>query len=227
MQARHPHLFAALDNDTVSDADRLQAQYRAVDVVVEDETESRFAGLSNQEKMFHKIGAASTLSRLSGRSYDLEMRIRPDISLLRPLFSWSRLRALCRRAPVVFVETGFGLNYGKLHMGDQMAVGSPEAMAFYATTAERYATLAPLGLDGVPAALVGHHSLAQTCWHSGLTVKTLPFSINGLLDMRPLSTDRILSALRADAAGRNDTIDRDLLAAALSDAGVSPAAHAG
>ena len=219
MRRRQPHLFVALDNDTVTDEAHVQGVYNARSVVVEDETETRFDGFSNQDKMLYKINGASELARTSGRDYDLEMRLRPDIALTLPAFFWSGVRKTCAARPLVLVDIGFGINYRALFMGDQMALGAPESMWFYTSTWCRYGALGELDLPGVPSKLTGHVSLSQTCWYSGLELQSLPYARSGLMDMRPLRKPAVLQALQADAADRNDAIDHALLSAIRQDIG--------
>lgn len=221
MKSRQPGLFRALERGATVDAARLQDLYGAREVVVEDETDPRFAAFSNQDKMHYKIHAADALARHSGAEYDLRMRLRPDLALRLPGFLWGALRRACARAPVIFADGGYGMHYGGLIIGDQVAVGAPETMTRYADTWTTHAELARCGAAGVPKRLTGHVSLAQTCWYANIAVQNLPFRRGALLDAQPLSSARVLAALEEDAAGRHDAVDAALIGAARADLAAS------
>ncbi|MAC81918.1 MAG: hypothetical protein CML66_28130 [Rhodobacteraceae bacterium] len=215
LQARYPTLFAALDSTARVDAKTLQALYGARKVVVEDDDDPRFAGFTNQDRMHHKIAAAHDLAQDS--DHDLVLRLRPDLSLKLPGFSWPDLHRACLARPVIFAEDGYGLHYRALMMGDQMAVGAPDVMAIHAATARTYPPLAALDLAGFPPALTGHVSLAGTCWLAGITVTKLPFRRGPLLESETLPATTIRAALETDADRRNDAHDRVLLTAVARD----------
>lgn len=214
MQARYPALLAALADGSRVDAETLRAAYGAREVVVDDETRPEFAGFTNQDKMHFKIHAADALARASGEAFDLVLRLRPDLSLGLVAFDWSDMAAACAAGPVIFADKPFGVHYGQPMIGDQVALGSPEAMGIYAGTWKTYRDLAGLGLAAAPERFEGHLSLAQTCWLTGIDIRRIPVRMGTLLDPEPLSAAAIRQALETDSAGRGDAIDRELLAAA-------------
>ncbi|MEM8790945.1 MAG: hypothetical protein AAGE80_04970 [Pseudomonadota bacterium] len=220
MQARYPELFKALSNTAQIEVSPLKEFYGARDVVVDDETDARFAGFSNQDKMHYKIFAAHQLAAQSGESYDLIMRLRPDLELKLAGFSWRQLLHNCANAPALYADSGYGLHYGNLMMGDQMAIGAPQTMEIYASTWEAYEQIAAHTLDGFPKDLTGHVSLAQTCWLALVDVKALPFKRGRLVEAESLPARAIGRALETDAAQRTDIYDRALIDACSKD--VSP-----
>lgn len=219
LQHRYPALFAALDSTARIDADTLQALYGTRSVVVEDEDDPRFAGFTNQDRMHYKIAAAHDLATDPAHpgDHDLVLRLRPDLPLTLPGFSWPDLHRACRADPVIFAEDGYGLHYHGLMMGDQLAVGAPDVMAIHAATARTWAPLAALNLAGFPPTLTGHVSLAGTCWLAGIDVRKLPFRRGPLLDADALPPCTIRAALETDAQARHDAHDRALLAAVAED----------
>lgn len=217
MKARYPSLFSSLESSAQIDGETLKRYYGAREVVVEDERDERFSNFSNQDKMHYKIHAAHELAMTCGDRYDLVLRLRPDLEMHLPAFSWSRLNRDCNRSGVLYADGGFGVHYFSLVIGDQMAIGSPNVMTIYAETWKNYKALASLGVAGMQKELAGHASLAQICWLAGLDVQALPFRRGALLDMEVLQKSSILAALETDAAGRNDMYDKQLLSAAGND----------
>ena len=102
---------------------------------------------------------------------------------------------------------------GTLMMGDQFAVGSPDAMNLYARTFELFPTLIPEGLLKLPGELAGHVSLAYLAWLHGIRVERIPIKWQPLRDPQGLSTAQISRAVRADAGPRNDDWYGRLIAA--------------
>lgn len=214
LKARYPTLFAKLaEGATVTQA-RLQTTYDTDHVVLEDDKSEKFADFTNQQKMHYKIHAADALARANG-DFDLILRIRPDLSIRDLAFSWSALRAALKDAPLLFAERGYGLHYGMLMIGDQFAIGSPDAMKVYANTWTTFPNLAARNFHKVPAVFTGHVSLAQTCWLQGLDVRRAPVRFGSLEDAAKLSARDCMSAMETDSTGTSD--DLKLLAAASVD----------
>ena len=218
-EERYPSLFRALRTSGTVTADELAEAYRTPHVVVDDEADPRFVGWSNQQKMHGKIAVAHDLALASGQEFDLFVRLRPDLSLRTQAFAWADLKAAAAASPRLYADGAFGVHHGVPMIGDQFAVGGGPAMGRYAETASHYPALAALGLAGAPAELTGHLSLAQICWLHGIAVHRAPVRFGRLLEPEPFPTPAILAALRADADGRQDAVDRALIAAAKADLG--------
>lgn len=214
LKSRYPTLFKKLaEGATVTQA-QLQTTYDTDHVVLEDDKSEKFAHFTNQQKMHYKIHAADELARAKG-GFDLILRIRPDLSIRDLAFSWSALRAALQDAPLLFAERGYGLHYGMLMIGDQFAIGSPDAMKTYANTWTTFPNLAARNFYKVPAVFTGHVSLAQTCWLQGLDVRRAPVRFGHLEDAAKLSARDCMSAMETDNTGTPD--DLKLLAAASND----------
>lgn len=217
LQQRYPSLFLALSEDTTVSTQDIKEFFGAREAVIEDDQSDAFTDFSNQDKMHYKIHEAHQLAMHTDENYDLVMRLRPDLGLGIAGFSWKALSDICVSRPVLYAGDAYGFHYGKLMIDDQIALGGVEAMSVYASTYERYPSLAKMELAGAPQELTGHVSLAQTCWLSGVDVEVLPFKRQGLMEMDSLSSQTIISALETDSAGRNDDVDRAFLKAARSD----------
>ncbi len=217
MQERYPHLFQALETSAHIEAETLMDLYETTNVVVEDDRDERFASFSNQDKMHYKINAAHKLATESKEDYDLIMRIRPDLELVVAGFSWRSLHHACAQAPVIYTDGAYGLHYYSLVIGDQLAIGSPDVMAIYSATYNESDCNAIFDISGFPKELTGHASLAQTCWLSGIDVKKLPLKVGELLEMENLPIEHVLTAIEADAEGRFDDVDRQLIDTARAD----------
>ncbi len=217
MQARYPALFAALDVGGTVSENALRQTYKARAVVVEDESAPAFAAFSNQDKMHYKIWAAHRLAQDSGAEHDLILRIRPDYGLRLAAFAWADLAQACRKHALIWVERPLGVHYGSPMIGDQLALGAPEAMSVYSSAWKTYPALARLGFSAAPESFEGHVTLAQTTWLNGVETRRLPLKGLGLLEPERLPAAAIRKALRRDTAARDDAIDRALLQANAQD----------
>jgi hypothetical protein len=214
MQERYPSLFAALAAGSTVDAETLKAAYGTDHVVLEDDGAERFADFTNQQKMHYKIHAADQMAQDHG-GFDLHMRLRPDLAMGLVGFDWRDLKAAADAAPVIFAEKPAGLHYPNLMIGDQCALGRPEAMALYAGTWQSFPKLAAAGLARCPDAFTGHVSLALTTWAQGIDVTRLPIRFGTLQDAAPLGAQEILAALQTDS--RDDAQDQQLIGAIQTD----------
>jgi len=217
-QQRYPSLFAALREGATVTAEEIQAFYKTPYAVIDDETAEPFATFSNQQKMHHKIWAAHQLMVSSAERFDLVVRIRPDLEVRAQAFDWRDMAAACARAPLLFTERPYGVQYGNLLIGDQFAIGAPLAMARYADAWVLGPQLASLDVAGCPTQFRGHVSLAQSCWLGGLDLRRAPVRFGTLREPERLSTGVIITALEKDSAPRMDAIDRELIDAARADA---------
>ena len=217
VKQRYPTLFAHLERSEHVDAPELSAFYGTDHVVVDDDGTEAFAGWTNQDKMHWKIQSAHDLAVASGQEYDLVVRVRPDKPIVFSAFAWRDLLEVCTRSATILADGPRGVHYAKLVIGDQFAIGSPEAMAIYSRTYSLYPSLAAAGLYQCPPELSGHSSLAQVCWVHGIDVRRVPMKFGTLQEVSPLGTTEVLECIQADAAGRMDASDRELLAAARAD----------
>ncbi len=218
VKGRYPTLFAHLERSEHVDAPELSAFYGTDHVVVDDDGTEAFEGWTNQDKMHWKIQSAHDLAVAAGRDYDLVVRVRPDKPIVFTAFAWRDLLEVCARSATILADAPRGVHYAKLVIGDQFAIGSPEAMAIYSRTYSLYPSLADAGLSQCPPELSGHSSLAQVCWVHGIDVRRVPMKFGTLQEVSPLGTAEVLECIQADATGRMDTSDRELLTAARADA---------
>ena len=211
MRRRYPSVFGALSSSKSITQPALRDYYNARDAMLDDETQPPFAGMSNQQKMHYKIEGCHQLLGEDAGSFDLVVRIRPDLAVRRVAFDWRELTSRCRDSTTIFADQGYGQQYGHLFIGDQFAAGSPQVMGLYS----RAWTLAPrlfeAGLLSVSTPFVGHATLAECCWLAGLSVHRVPIQFGPLCEASPLSRSDLRSALENDASQRNDRIDIELL----------------
>jgi hypothetical protein len=186
-------------------------------VKLDEEQHAPFNAWSNQQKMHAKIESCFETALASGPDYDFVIRIRPDKPIRALAFGWSDLRKLCRISPTIFTDLAGGVHYGNLMVGDQFAIGTPEAMRIYAETWTTYPKLAQFGLMRCETGFQGHCSIAQVCWLHGVAVRRIPIAFGALQEAEPLGSRAILEHLSSDAAGRMDEIDAGLIAAITRD----------
>ena len=104
------------------------------------------------------------------------------------------------------------MHYGALLVGDQFALGAPDPARIYAQTASRSDELSRFEMLKFHKALTGHVSHAQVCWLHGIEMRKVPVRFGKLQEAEPLSAAAIRAALAADSAGRDNHIDRQLVA---------------
>jgi len=223
IKARYPALFSGLAaSGRVSEAE-IAGFYGSAHVKLDEEQLAPFKAWSNQQKMHAKIESCFKTALAAGGDYDFVIRIRPDKPIRALAFGWSDLRKLCRSSPTIFTDLAGGVHYGNLMVGDQFAIGTPEAMRVYAETWTTYPKLAQFGLMGCEPGFQGHSSIAQVCWLHGIEVRRIPVAFGALGEAEPLGARAILDHLAQDAAGRMDEIDAGLIAAITRDLDEVPA----
>jgi hypothetical protein len=214
--ARYPVLFAALRDTGVVTPGALSAFYGTNHVVLEDDADPRFADWSNSRKMHYKVAAAADMIG-EDDSFDLVLRIRPDKALGLRAFSWPDLLAATRDGTNIYADAALGHQYGRLLIGDQLAIGAPRAMRIYADSYRMMPRLAEAAAFGCRDQFHGHATLATQCWHGGVDVRRLPVKTGALLEAEPLPSAAILACLERDIAGRGDAIDGALVDAVRFD----------
>jgi hypothetical protein len=217
VKLRYPALFESLAGSGVVTEDELRGHYATEFVVLENDGDERFRGLSNSQKMHYKIHACSNLAVESGKSYDLVIRLRPDLPILHLGFGWRDLMRRTRSELLIMADSAAGVHYGNIMMGDQFAVGAPDSMRAYADTYSIYPALAAQRLFKLPPTTTGHVSLAYACWLHGITIERVPIKWLPLMDPQQLSSSTILGAVKRDAEGRDDVWDRVIIAAIEKD----------
>ena len=217
LQERHPGLFAALERSGKVTESELSDFYGTPHVELDDEDASPFRDFTNFEKMYHKIERCFRMAEASGETFDLILRIRPDKPIAAVAFDWADMVAAAHARPRLYCETAMGVHYGALLMGDQVALGSPEASRVYAETWSATDGLRRLELFKLNPELHAHVSVAQTCWLHDIDVRKVPIKFDKFLEAEPLPALAIKEALAWDAAGRMDSIDRRFIAANAAD----------
>lgn len=217
LRIRYPSLFAVLDQGGTANERDVSAFYKTSHVRLDDETNEDFANFTNSEKMYYKIERCFEMTQATSAEFDLIVRLRPDKPISAAAFEWQDLHAALRSRPALYCETKLGVHYGALLMGDQVAIGLPEAMRVYAETFSRSPAIAALSPYRMEPHLWAHTSLAQMCWFSGIEVRKAPIKFSEFLEAEPLSCNLINEALQIDCTDRIDDIDRQLLDASRRD----------
>jgi dTDP-glucose pyrophosphorylase len=217
VKARYPNLFSTLSEDGMVEESQLRALYGSEFIVLETEKADQFDGWSNSRKMHYKIHACSELALGQGREYDLVIRLRPDKPITYCGFGWRDILRFCRTQPRIFADNDMRVNYGKLMIGDQFAIGTQECMKIYASTYETYPMLVEQRLFNCPPGFRGHGCLACVCWLHGIDVSNIPIKWQPLLGPSNISSIDILKAVQHDANERADEWDQRLLSAIRRD----------
>lgn len=217
MQSRYSALFALCESTATVSEEELRSFYGTHAVVVEDDQHPSFASYSNPDKMHYKIRACHELMEELGEPYDLCMRIRPDKEVSFIGFRWRDLAKRCTQEALLFADNPLEIHFGHPTIGDQFAVGRPAVMAQYADCFRFSPRVSEHGLLGWPQQMAGHVNLAFTCWALRIGVERVAMKSTRLLEAAPVLMDEVLEAVRCDAVGRMDAIDRILLEAIRED----------
>ncbi|MCP4618191.1 MAG: hypothetical protein GY844_17370 [Bradyrhizobium sp.] len=217
IRQRYPLLFRTLAETGRATETALRDFYMTPNVHLDDESMTPFAAYSNQDKMHSKISSSFEMAMTAGGEYDLIVRLRPDKPIRDLCFSWRELLDACRARPVLFADRAFGLHYAGPMIGDQFAIGTPAMMEVYCRTWTMHPPIAACGLLKFPEAFEGHVSLAQICWLHGIDVRRAPILFGPLQDAERLNSNVILECLTADASGRMDRLDVDMIEATSND----------
>lgn len=217
IKRRYPTLFQVLAETGRATEASLKKLYATPHVRLDDESMMPFSAYSNQDKMHSKINSCFEMAMTAGREYDLMVRLRPDKPIRHLCFSWRELLDVCRSKPVLFADRAFGAHYAGPMIGDQFAIGTPAVMEVYSRTWTTHPQIASCGLLKFPKAFDGHVSLAQVCWLHGVDVRRAPILFGPLQDAEHLDSSAILQCLSADAAGRMDRLDVEMIEATTED----------
>jgi len=203
MWEAYPSFKKALERECgeVSEADLYAVYGDQATVVVENDPGTEFGeDRNNQRKMLHKIEAAHTLAMASGRSYDLVVRIRPDLSA-RPSTGTLDLRGVAHASRNTFSLFGAESAYvtNNLYVDDQFALGAPEVMACYAQTLRLHSQAAREKWFCFNPQLVPHLTLAQSLLFQGIRFKGLPHARPGpIVGEDAMSREATLNLLLRD-----------------------------
>lgn len=208
----YPTLFKSLKHSAQVSEQEIKSFYKAKNVILEDESDPKFDGFTNSDKMHYKIQACHQLMRSSNINYDLAIRIRPDFSVSFVAFDWLDIANYCRTEPVIFADVPLKTQYMTCMTGDQFAVSTPDILDIYANTWDIYPKMAHQNLIGCHPKFEGHASIAITCWTHHLKIHKLPFKKAGLLNSTTLSKKIITEAIIIDSADRNSVWDQKFLA---------------
>lgn len=219
MRRLYPSLFLLfIDSSNVSIKDVTNA-YMTDSVVVEDDNDAEFEKFNNSEKMYYKIKMCHCLSVMSGREYDLFIRIRPDLAIggaMRPLES---LLEEIRGQSVIFLDTGPYIHPKVGYVvGDQFAIADRRGMDAYAATFDNTRFSSEYFLSDFTKGYVPHVNLADSITVSGLRPTSQHgISFDGWRDPDRISEKSLYAAISKDASARGASTWDALLQAACID----------
>ena len=218
---RYPNLFKQISSFGNTDYNLLSELYQTDRIVIEDSDSSVFQGWSNQRKMHYKIMKAQSLLDESGKEYDIVMRLRPDKDIRFLLANWSEICDLTSGKNNLLSDIPYGIHYGSLMIGDQVAVSSQETMRKYSATYSEAYELSKRNMVSMNSFFRGHISLARQCVLNEISVGRFPAIFGGLLPAENLSSELLQQLITLDSINRLDDIDKALLNAIANDIFVS------
>lgn len=221
MLSRYPSFFALWPTrGSDIDVEELKRAYGTEHVFVDDDSISPFSGFTNAEKMYYKIWKCHTSAIELDDSFDLIVRIRPDLEFLENFkINWLDIYRQCSQRRLLYCEsnylacpTYFFPNIGYC-MPDQFAIACPDVMNGYALAYPMSKNLpAPnrLAPDRFPRDFLAHRNVAYSTLYHGITVEGIALACRLVPAHKP-TTDMINDAIRYDAMSRNDLFDELLI----------------
>lgn len=214
---QYPSLFQKTSSQGIVTKSHISELYQTDNIVIEDAESPEFDGWSNPRKMYYKISKAQSLLDASGKEYDLVIRIRPDKDIRALLSKWSNIYKLVNNTNIILADAVYGVHYGSLMMGDQMAISSQQTMQKYSATytdAHKLSTCDKLSMNSF---FSGHRSVARQCVLNGLSVGRIPAVFGGLLTAKNLPSDLIQKMILLDSKNRLHETNLALLHALKKD----------
>lgn len=224
---RYPAFHALISDTGRADAAELCAYYGTQDVIIENGDEERFAGWSASQRMHYKMWAAHQQAVDSGEDFDLEIRCRPDLRIVRK-DDVDLARVYARSREHGSVLTCRGLNRFTTHLSlecgysadDSFALGTPLAMGVYCGTYADLRDHLRHGTYGCPGVFKGHITLEHNLFARGVHLDEYRGICSVMELSRPpyrnprIPVSMIYEALRRDVAAREPCEhDQALLAA--------------
>lgn len=222
---RYPALFDLFENQENIDAADVREVLQPVSMVVDDD-DIFPAQVPNVFRMHYKNERCYDLAQMSGKEYDLFVRLRPDKSFGDcGGIDWEQIYTSVVSEDCLYTDTGptTRMPHG-LVMGDQFLIAGALAAPAIFRSWSMPAALTQVSLGGqlqfqeMGYMLRQHYSLAVVSHFAGCHAERFPYPVflpaDGLLDPAPVSMARVYDVLLADASGRMDAMDTRLISAA-------------
>lgn len=208
MQRSYPALFELVAEAPPVQAEDVKRFFAAEKAIVEDDTDSSFKGMSNQDKMLYKIAACFDMALADDGEFDLVVRMRPDRgfkSAISPIDWHQILRTSIEERAIFANGHGSWLSNGGYAVADQFAVGETSLMEKYCH-ADRYYAKPEIRSAFRPASCEGFGKLGFSLLSHGLVALPLAEYTNIELGKiseydLPLAQD-IVECLESDIARR-------------------------
>lgn len=200
LEQHYPNFYALLLNGNTASLPELQQQFRTDAVVIDREAQPPFAAWPNPHKMYYKIYACHQLAVNSGRHFDLEIRMRPDLDLTAaaPLDLIEFYKKSQEELAVFNNRPRYLAEWARFYVtDDNLALGIPEVMEVYANT---YTDLQKYGggrLYDYPGKYTPHESLACSLYSGGVRICPLPLKFT-FRDPDKIPPGAIYRALQQD-----------------------------
>ena len=223
-----PSVFSLLQNNTAINKAQLQAFYQTESIEIEDDASLPFSALSNRDKMFYKIHACNQLVAKSGKTYDLVIRLRPDMVFsLEEGTDWKAIADICNSQKVILANSaGVGFSgfrdYGEegYGIGDSFAISSQAGIDFYANVGMSINAFREQGLAYF-SVHSSHTLLGHGLWLGGYRRQQIPFANKTSLVNISLKAKDISQVIQKDLVHMDKDLANDFMdALALDMAGV-------
>lgn len=212
MVCRYPTFFKLWDYHSIYvSEDVLRSAFDTQYVIVEDDSASQFACMTNAEKMYYKISKCQQLFDSANMDdVDLIVRLRPDFELLPGAqIKWLEIYEDCVSRNTIYCDSYpryFFPNIG-FCISDQIAVGTIEAIRAYSSA---YDLTRKSNFQYFPTDYIAHTNVAYSTFYSGYDISALPLPCTLAPLKRPNDED-IKRALMSDISDRMDSYDLKLI----------------
>lgn len=217
LQKKYFSLNNLISKDQLVTEEELKLFYNTPYVVLDDDNENKFKQMTNSEKMYYKMYEVNRLVNQSKKTYDIVIRIRPDIKIEQMFsLSWDEIIKKCNLNNTVYGDTySYTLDFSLFAMSEAVIIGSQRNMDIYTST---WGNMEYFQKHKIPGnKFQAHEAGAFRLWMSNTKMETLKNFIFSACNQNKLSIIEINTALKDELEESNYQYDKLLLEAIYKD----------
>lgn len=217
LQEKYFSLNNLICKDQLVTEEELKLFYNTPYVVLEDDHEDKFKQMTNSEKMYYKMYEVNKLVKESKKSYDIVIRIRPDIKIEQMFaLSWKQIIRNCNLNNTVYGDSyTYALDFSLFAMSEAVIIGSQRNMDIYNST---WGNMKYFQKNKIPGdKFQAHEAGAFRLWMSNAKMETLKNFIFSACNQKKLSIIEISIAIEDELKESICKYDKLLLKAIHKD----------